>query len=505
MLPPDEDTSTFTIEKMFELVEHTLEESLGVEKASATESDEKPSKFSTFFPDTGPFARAKYAKHIEFFTAGAKYRERLLMKANRIGGTESGAFETCCHATGLYPHWWKGRRFDRPVDIWACGTTAESTRDTVQKKLFGSVDIPNARKNEEGMIPDRLIRHKARRVHGLLGTLESVWVQHVSGGTSQIGLKTYEQGRTSFEGTERDCVWCDEEPPEDCYTEMLFRTATTRGIVYITFTPLQGRSKVVNGFLDPENSAAAKSKWYIKVGWSDVPHLTEDAKAELIATTPIFQLQARTEGEPSLGAGAIYPIPESEIRVTDFIIPPHWPRLFSLDAAMSGPTAALWFALDREADMLYVWSEYKRSNAEVPIHAAALRSRGSWIPGVGDVAGIVNADGTQFIQLYRREGLDVIIADKSVEAGIQDVWQLLSTGRLKVFQSCVQFFREYSNYHRAENGKIVKENDHLCDALRMGVRAMRTRFKTKLEAVPSSMRKTAFPGLSQGGGRSWAS
>ncbi len=505
MLPPDAGDAPLTLGDMFAQVERTLAESLGVEAAAAAAALETPSKFTTFFPDTGPFSRDKYAKHMEFFAAGAKYRERLLMKANRIGGTEAGAYETTCHATGLYPSWWRGRRFDHPVDIWACGTTAESTRDTVQKKLFGSVDIPNARKSEEGMIPDRLIRHKARRVHGLLGALESVWVQHVSGGTSQIGLKTYEQGRTSFEGTERDVIWCDEESPEDCYTEMLYRTATTRGIVYTTFTPLQGRSKVVNSFLDPENASAAKSKWYIKVGWGDVPHLTEEAKAELIATTPLFQLQARTEGEPSLGAGAIYPIPESDIRVPDFPIPPHWPKLFSLDAAMSGPTAALWFALDRDADMLYVWSEYKRSNAEVPIHAAALRSRGTWIPGVGDVAGIVNADGTQFIQLYRREGLDVVIADKSVEAGIQDVWQLLSTGRLKVFQSCVQFFKEYGNYHRSENGKIVKENDHLMDALRMGVRAQRTRMKTKLEAVPSSMRRTAFPGLAPGSQRGWAS
>ena len=40
-------------------------------------------------------------------------------------------------------------------------------------------------------------------------------------------------------------VWCDEEPPADCYTEMLFRTITTKGVTLVTFTPLQGMSDVV--------------------------------------------------------------------------------------------------------------------------------------------------------------------------------------------------------------------------------------------------------------------
>lgn len=507
MLPPPDSRHLppLTLDRMFETVERALEESIGIEQLTQEESEDSPSKFSKFFPDTGDYARWKYQKHIEFFTAGSTYRERLFMKANRVGGTEAGAYETAAHATGLYPPWWKGRKFDHPVDIWACGTTSETTRDIVQVKLFGSVDIPNFTKNEEGMIPDRLIRHKSRRVHGLLGSLETIWIQHKSGGTSTIGLKTYEQGREAFEGTEKHVIWTDEEPPEDCYTEMLYRTVTTHGIVYVTFTPLKGRSKVVNGFLDPENEASRKSKWYIQVGWKDVPHIDLATQEAIIATTPPAQVKARTEGEPSLGIGAIYPIPVSEITIQDFIVPVFWPRLFSLDAAMSGYTAALWFALDRDADMLYVWSEYKRSGQEIPIHAAAVRARGSWIPGVGDVAGITNTDGMQFITLYRREGLNIEVADKSVEAGIQDVWQLLSTGRLKIFQSCVETVKEYTSYHRDEREKIVKQNDHLMDCLRMGVRAQRSRMKTKLEATPTSQRKTAFPGMAPGSNRQWMS
>ena len=85
----------------------------------------------------------------------------------------------------------------------------------------------------------------------------------------------HEQGRTSFEGTGKHVIWCDEEPPLDCYTEMLYRTITTKGIVLVTFTPLQGISAVVTSFLEPETEEARAFKRMIQAGWDDVPHLEE--------------------------------------------------------------------------------------------------------------------------------------------------------------------------------------------------------------------------------------
>jgi phage terminase large subunit-like protein len=67
-------------------------------------------------------------------------------------------------------------------------------------------------------------------------------------GTSTLGLKSYQQGRRSFQGTEQDLIWTDEEPPEEVYNEMLIRLMTTRGCAMLTFTPLMGWTKVVEGF-----------------------------------------------------------------------------------------------------------------------------------------------------------------------------------------------------------------------------------------------------------------
>lgn len=187
-------------------------------------------------------ARALYPRHLEFFSQGKVFKERLFMAANRVGKSEAGAYELTCHLTGLYPKWWAGRQFDTPVECWAVGTNSQTTRDIVQAKLLGSVQLPGT-----GMIPAHLIVSTISS-RGLPGALEGAVVKHASGGHSLLGLKTYEQGRPSFEGTSKHVIWCDEEPPSDCYTEMLYRTVTTKGIVMVTFTPLQGMSAVVKGF-----------------------------------------------------------------------------------------------------------------------------------------------------------------------------------------------------------------------------------------------------------------
>jgi phage terminase large subunit-like protein len=56
-------------------------------------------------------------------------------------------------------------------------------------------------------------------------------------------------GRTKWQGVDLEVVWMDEEAPEDLYFEALTRTNETDGIVYITFTPIEGATSVVRMFL----------------------------------------------------------------------------------------------------------------------------------------------------------------------------------------------------------------------------------------------------------------
>lgn len=209
------------------------------------------------------------------------------------------------------------------------------------------------------------------------------------------------------------------------------------------------------------------SKSVISCTWQDVPHLTQaDIDAQL-ASYPPHQRDARSKGIPQLGSGAIYPVPESEIVVDPFELPIFWPKAYGMDVGWNR-TAAIWGAHDRENDIVYLFSEHYRGQAEPSVHADAIKSRGLWIPGAIDPAsrGRQQRDGEQLFQNYLDLGLQLIKAENGVEAGIFDVWQRLSTGRLKVFRTLQNWLQEYRLYRRDEKGQVVKSNDHLMDATR---------------------------------------
>lgn len=204
----------------------------------------RENKLREYYPDAGPLRRELYPKHLEFFRAGVAHRERLALCANRVGKTEGmGGFELAIHLTGQYPAWWEGRRFHRPINAWASGTTREKTRDILQGKLMG----PRGQYGT-GLIPAAALgRHLSQP--GVPDGLATVQVRHESGGFSLLGFKSFDQGRTAFEGTEQDVILLDEEPPMDVYIECLTRTMTNDGMLMLTFTPLQGMSEVVLSFL----------------------------------------------------------------------------------------------------------------------------------------------------------------------------------------------------------------------------------------------------------------
>lgn len=223
----------------------------------ALEDIEKFGRFNALFPATGPLARTGYSKHLEFFKAGADYRERCFMAGNRVGKTVAGSYELTCHLTGNYPDWWDGRKFHGPVKAWAAGKTNETTRDIIQVELLGNITFSGQRKlvDGAGLIPKTALGQEPGQLSwkaGVADLVDVIKVRHKSGGWSELGLKSYQQGRGSFEGTARHVIWFDEEPPMDVYGEALIRTATTKGLIMLTFTPLEGMSDVVQEFLPRE-------------------------------------------------------------------------------------------------------------------------------------------------------------------------------------------------------------------------------------------------------------
>ena len=412
-----------------------------------------------------------YPKQREFHAS--RTRETLFMAGNQLGKTLAGAADAAYHLTGDYPEWWTGHRFDRPITMLAGSESYELTRDGVQRLLVG----PPAAEEDwgTGMIPAAAILNTTRRA-GVSNAIDSATIRHKSGGASSLLFKAYDQGRSKWQANTVDYVWFDEEPPEDVYLEGITRTNATGGLIRLTFTPLKGMSKVVARYLREENP----DRSVVTMTIEDAEHYTPEERARIIASYPPHEKDARTKGIPSLGAGAIYPVPDEDILVDPMPIPDYWPRAFALDVGWNR-TACIWGAHDRANDVVYLYSEHYRGQAEPAIHAQAIRARGTWIPGVIDPAsrGRAQNDGTQLIETYRGLGLDLEPAKNAVEAGLYECWTGLSTGRIKVFRTLTNWIDEKRLYHRDEQGKVVKEYDHLMDAFRYLMMSGMARAKVK--------------------------
>ena len=451
----------------------------------------KYNKIATMFPDTGPFRRELYPRHMQFFECGKDYKKRVFLAGNRVGKTEGAGTEWSYHLTGEYPHWWKGHVFNGPIQLLCSGDTHDSTRDILQGKMLGTTDRDEKDKIGSGLIPRKNIVRVVARTH-VKGAIEKAIIKTAWGGTSELWFRSYVQGREIFQGFELDGFWPDEECPEDVYDEGLVRLMTRRGISTLTFTPLNGLTPLVTKLMDGANingmeavtRNAAASRAIIMCGWDDVAHLDEAAKKELMAEFKPHQLKARTKGIPSLGAGAIYPVAEEDFVVKPFLIPPFWPRAYGLDVGWK-KTAAVWGAQDPDSKVWYLTSEHYKGEAEPSNHATAIKARGDWIPGTIDPAaqGRSQKDGENLLDTYRKLGLVLEKANNTVESGLFNVLELLTTGQLKVFSTLQNWLSEFRVYRRDDKGHVVKENDHLMDATRYLITTGRDIATTKPHAT----------------------
>lgn len=213
----------------------------------------------------------------------------------------------------------------------------------------------------------------------------------------------------------------------------------------------------------------------------DAEHYTDEQRAEIIASYPAHEREARIKGIPSMGSGRVFPLDEETIKVDPFPIPEHWVQINGMDFGWDHPFAAINLAWDRDADCIYVCKEYAQRESTPVIHAASVKPWGDWIPCAWPHDGLQHdkGSGEALRDQYAAQGLNMLLekatffdGGNGVEAGVMDMLDRMQTGRWKVFSTCGGWFQEFRLYHRVD-GRIVKERDDRISASRYGLMMIR--------------------------------
>lgn len=410
----------------------------------------------------------------DFITATASYYECCLCAANQIGKTFTGTYIDAAHLLGDYPEGWDGHKFSHPPMCWGLGYSMEKTRDLLQTALFGNYV---GGKFEGGLVPkERILSWESAT--GTPNAMRTVRVQHVTGGTSVMQFWSYSQGQHAIMGDVVDWFHVDEEPVDQkIRPQVLTRTINGdrgkggRGIY--TFTPENGRTDLVIQFMD--NPSA--DQFFMMKGWADAPHMTEEKRTRLLAQYPEHQRDMRTKGVPMLGHGRIYDISEEFITCDPFEIPNHFYVIDGMDFGWDHPQARIQMIEDRDNDMVYVTRDWKARKVSANEAWGATKSWAKGVPTSWPHDGLQHEKGRDggVIQMwhYHEAGFDMLeehaqweTGGNAVEAGIYELNDLMSKGKLKVFRGCRDTLNEILQYHRDDKGKIVKANDDCVDSLR---------------------------------------
>jgi phage terminase large subunit-like protein len=425
-----------------------------------------------------------YPKQEKFMADGATKRERLLRAGNQEGKTYAGSAETAYHLTGEYPSWWTGRRFDHPVNAWAAGESSVLVRDKPQAELCGKPGVEEA--FGTGFIPREAFAGKPSLSRGVTDAYDTIQVTHktngVVDGVSTLTFKSYEQGRLKFHSGTLDFVWCDEEPPEDIYTEILARITATDGMVFTTFTPLKGMSTVVSKFLNEQSPDRSDTVMTIY----EAKHIKPEDIPKILAGYPAHQRDARAMGVPFQGSGRIFNFSDetlSEPAIPFELIPKEWAKLWGMDFGINHPWAGVLIAWDKDTDVIHVIAAVRMADTLVLQHADAIRRIADNVSVAWPQDGTERRDdGKPLSDHYKRRGVPMLpthatFPDGSIstEAGILEMSDRMSSGRFKVSSALMQgeWGQEFRDYHRDEDSKIDKRRDDLMSATRIAVMARR--------------------------------
>lgn len=435
------------------------------------------------------FNQIKYFRpfehQIKFFGTG-KSERRGILAANRIGKTVSTCFETAYHLTGLYPDWWQGHRFTSPITCMVAGEGWSQVALVLQNELLGSQDVKITENLGTGAIPRNCIIVDTMRNDG--ANCIGVEIKHTSGSNSYLLFANYTQEVRQLQGFKLNLAVFDEQPPDDFFSEIVTRTATTQGKVLCSFTPLKGLNGLVSKFWNKEEGYE-----YIRVSWDDVPEydpwglpfLLKETRRQLERDYLPHEREARIAGKPVMGKGAVFQLSDWAA-VTyktgdfDFTRMPNIQRVIALDLGLvNDKTVISLMYWEPNEKIAYLHRQIVIQGVEEAVptqyvnHLLRPEVFGTPIvlPADASTKGRYTMSSSSIRELFEQYGLNVY--EKAImnppdangkqtnhkSYGINQMRQMFETGALYVNENCVHFLSEAQNYFVDERGRFSDPDD----------------------------------------------
>ena len=418
-----------------------------------------------------------------FFATGSVDR-RGILAANRIGKTVSTCYETAMHLTGQYPDWWQGHRFSGAITAMVAGEGWAQVALVLQNELLGTPDIKIREGLGTGAIPLSAIVDDTIRSDG--ANVISCEIRHQSGGKSYLLFANYTQEVRQLQGLKLNLAVFDEQPPDDFFSEVVTRTATTQGKVLCSFTPLKGLNGLVSKFWNREEGYD-----FVRVAWDDVPEydpwgepfLLMETRRQLERDYLPHEREARIAGRPIMGQGAVFQLrtwPTYSTGTFDFRAMPGIQRIIALDLGLVNDRTVIslmyWHPDEQEA-WLHTQIRVSGLDEANPVnyinHLLRPEVIGTPIvlPADASTPGRYTMSSTSIRELFEQYDLnvhpDAIMNPPDLQGrrtnhksyGINIMRQMLEAGTLHINDRCQDFLREAENYYVDPQGRFSDPDD----------------------------------------------
>jgi phage terminase large subunit-like protein len=395
-------------------------------------------------------------KMLAFHKSNSK--TRLLLGGKRSGKTYSHIVEICWAATGIHPFL---PYPPPPLQIRYC---------TVDFNAIFRIALPYFKRF---LYPWAWDGHCSKERPIIL----------LRNGT-EIELKSFESELESFEGTSRQIVGMDEEPPLDIFQSNFMRTVDVGGKLIISCTPIHGLSWLYSELYDnPDAVPPAVEHWHVRT--DENPHISKD-EIEAVKANPAMRdnLDAALMGEFIPKSGLVFKSFSDKNIIEPMVITNDHMIILGIDPHDRNPWGIPFIAFNRENEYI-VYDEILQAGTVPEIAEEILKKLKGRKPQlcVMDTSGnIVQAtSGKSYKEMLMPYGLYCQDADKRVSEGILELNALLDQGknkrpRLFVTRNCVNTIRQFHHLiwdnwarnrdQRDPKERILKKDNHILDALR---------------------------------------